>query len=99
MSFGIFVMLIIIILELIAVFYMFWIGLQHDAHNDIAKVESSAALQRMTEHGVDVVTASTHPPVAETEPTTSIPEPEPTVKMSGTDEAEESETESDSDES
>lgn len=72
MSFGIFVMLVIIIVELIAVVYMFRVGLRHDAHNEVAAVESSSAMQRLSDRGFDVVKDPVNTPA----PLKSVPEEE-----------------------
>ncbi len=44
MEFGIVVLGIIIILDLVAVYYVFKIGIQHDAHTEIRSADSSHAV-------------------------------------------------------
>ncbi len=54
MPFGILVVSVIIIIDIIAVYYIFRIGLGHDKHNDVRSVESAAALSRMKAQGYHI---------------------------------------------
>ena len=47
MEFGIVVLGVIIVLDLVAVFYVFRIGVQHDAHTEIRSSESSQAVMTL----------------------------------------------------
>ena len=53
MEFGIFILGIIIVLDLIAVYFVFRIGVQHDAHTEIRSADSSQAVMMLRREAED----------------------------------------------